>query len=293
MGHHSGRLAFVRRPPLSARLPPPRPRPVPAAPNSQVISWPLLGGGGAAAPLFALRQKTPAGRTAPTWARRSLGCPLSGPPLRGFDFLPSPACAPSHLEERLRYWPVLAGDRIRPGEGTWAPGEEAGGQPLVRTGRSLCVRTQCDCAASSPTMPSPFLAASEAGITCAHVLPTGAAVGGGRGRCRRWRAPTSHKDPIGAIHPSPRRRGRPRGPRGRSGLHTPPPQRQMLAVPRRREEANRGRGCNGGMDMAGPRRGGCRGETESARAEVVSRRDGPARSTPKTARCGRRRRVAF
>ena len=40
----------------------------------------------------------------------------------------------------------------RPAEGTWAPGEEAGGQPLVRTGRSLCVRTQCDCAASSPAI---------------------------------------------------------------------------------------------------------------------------------------------
>ena len=100
-------------------------------------------------PLFALRQKTPAGRTAPTWARRSLGCPLSGPPLRGFDFLPSPACAPSPFRGTA---PVLAGDRIRPGEGTWAPGEEAGGQPLVRTGRSLCVRTQCDCAASSPAI---------------------------------------------------------------------------------------------------------------------------------------------
>lgn len=213
MGHHSGRLAFVRRPPLSARLPPPRPRPVPAAPNSQVISWPLLGGGGAAAPLFALRQKTPAGRTAPTWARRSLGCPLSGPPLRGFDFLPSPACAPSPFRGTA---PVLAGDRIRPGEGTWAPGEEAGGQPLVRTGRSLCVRTQCDCAASSPTMPSPLLAASEAAITCAHVLPMEPPLGGGGGRCRRWPAVATYVD----DHHVPRRlRAVPRRPRNAEGSH--------------------------------------------------------------------------
>ena len=41
------------------------------------------------------------------------------------------------------------------------------------------------------------------------------------------------------------------------------------------------RGCNGRTNMADPRRGGCRGETDGARAEVVSRRDGPARSTPK------------
>ena len=290
MGHHSGRLAFVRRPPLSARLPPPRPRPVPTAPNSQVISWLFKGPVQYIAPLFGLRQKTYAGRRAATWAQRSRGWTLPVPPLRGFGFLPSPACAPSPFRGTA---PVLAGDRIRPGEGTWAPGEEAGGQPLVRTGRSLCVRTQCDCAGSSPTMPSPFLAASEAGITCAHVRAMEPPLGGGRGRCRRWRAPTSHKGPIGAVHRFPRRRGRPRGPRGRSGLHTPTPQRQMLAVPRRSEEANRGRGCNGAMHFARPQQCSCRGETESARAEVVSRRDGPARSTPKTARCGRRRRVAF
>ena len=94
-------------------------------------------------------------------------------------------------------------------------------------------------------MPLSLLAASQAAITCAHVLPMEPPLGGGRGRCRRWRAPTSHKGPIGAVHRFPRRRGRPRGPRGSSGLHTPPPQRQMLAIPRRTEEANRGGAVTG------------------------------------------------
>ena len=55
-GHHSGRLAFVCRPPLSARLPPPRTKLLPPATNSQVILAVFKGGGGAAAALFALRR---------------------------------------------------------------------------------------------------------------------------------------------------------------------------------------------------------------------------------------------
>ena len=65
-GHHSGRLAFVCLPQMSARLPPPRPKLLPPATNSQVILAVFKGGGGAAAALFGLRQKPYAGRRAAT-----------------------------------------------------------------------------------------------------------------------------------------------------------------------------------------------------------------------------------
>ena len=65
-GHHSGRLAFVCLPQTSARLPPPRPKLLPPATNSQVILAVFKGGGGAAAALFALRLETYAGRRAAT-----------------------------------------------------------------------------------------------------------------------------------------------------------------------------------------------------------------------------------
>ena len=74
-------------------------------------------------PLFALRQKTYAGRRAATWAQRSRGWTLPVPPLRGFGFLPVPA----HASSFFRCWAlVLAGDRFRTGNGTWAPGGRAG-----------------------------------------------------------------------------------------------------------------------------------------------------------------------
>ena len=65
-GHQSGRSAFVCLPQMSARLPPPRPKLLPPATNSQVILAVFKGGGGAAAALFALRQKPYAGRRAAT-----------------------------------------------------------------------------------------------------------------------------------------------------------------------------------------------------------------------------------
>ena len=58
---------------------------------------------------------------------------------------------PAHASSSFRCRaPVPAGDRFRSGKG---PGRRGGGrdrQPLVCTARSLCVRAQCVCAASSP-----------------------------------------------------------------------------------------------------------------------------------------------
>ena len=174
MGHHSVGLPFPCRPLLSARLPPPRPRPVPAAPNSQLISWPLLGGGGAAAPQFNLAQKPGAGRKAATWTRRSPRCPLPVPPLRGFGFLPVPAHASSPVRCRA---PVLAGDRIQTSGRDLGAGGEGG------TGSRWCAPAVV-CAsgrsATAPRAPPPSVAVVGRLGGGDHVrarAPDGAAVG--------------------------------------------------------------------------------------------------------------------
>ncbi len=65
-------------------------------------------------------------------------------------------------------------------------------------------------------MPLSLLAASEAGITCAHVLPMEPPLGSGGGRCRRWPAVATYVD----DHHVPRRlRAVPRRPRNAEGSH--------------------------------------------------------------------------
>ena len=115
---------------------------------------------------------------------RSLPCarnrtPAAGPRPRRRGAAGGPSLAP--LFGDLTFFQYLrthhhhlgVGRRYRRETGSeqgMGPGRRGGGrdrQPLVCTARSLCVRAQCVCATSSPTMPSPSLAASEAAITCA------------------------------------------------------------------------------------------------------------------------------